>query len=1119
MANEARGSRLDIRLLGPPEVQVDGVPLTVDTRKAVAILALLATDGRPYARDELAAMLWPESDDASARGALRRTLSTLHAAVGEGPLDVGRERVALVASACRVDLADLERLAGSDASADLTAAADLVRGPFLAGFSLRDSVEFDDWRATRAAAVERTVLGVLDRLTVAREAAGDLPGAIDAAARRLDRDPLDETAHVRLMDLYAATGDRSAALRQYRTCVAVLERELGVAPLSSTTARYEAIRDAPELATRQVPPPDAASWTTAIVPARDAARPLALVARDDVLVVAMEAWARADHGGGALIALVGEAGIGKTAVGDTIAARVASAGGRVLSARAFAGERTIAYGTLVEALRHATDDPAGEACAAMLDPGTRSELGRLYPALDPGHRPPDGGGPAARTRLLAAIADGLTTLAGGPNAGMLWVDDVQWADGATLEAIAFLARRLPGRRLLVVLAWRPEDLDAEGAEFAGRVALMPDATVIELSRLGSADIAAMITDRWGPDAADPVAVERLAAASEGLPLYVVEALAGGPDLSDVSMPHGVRAVLRARIASVGEPAGQVLTTAALIGRSFDVPTLRYASGRSEEETVDAVDELLRRTLIHETAGGYGFVHDGLRELTVEATSLARRRLLHRRIADGLRLDLAGDGRDDLGRLVLIATHERDAGRDLPAAEAFRAAGERAAALFANREAIGHDEAALALGHPDAVGLHAAIGALRTRLGDYDGAIGSFEAAAALATRSELPALELSLARVHVRRGDLVAADRHLDAGLAATDDEGLAARMLVDRAVVRRRAGDIAGAAAAATEARSIATRIGDPTAIGAADRLLGLVALDRGDATEALLDLGRALAAADADPDPTARVAALTGLALAAAATGDLDAAADHGDLAIAECRRVGDRHLEAAVENHLADLYHAAGRDDEAMTHLARAVAAFAEVGGDPADPDPGIWMLSGVLTSGDGAPVEPDPLPEEPLRGGVPREQDDHLEPDRQPGRRCAGPRTLVGAGQCRDLEHALWPHHDLAQVERVVREGGEQVAIERSCTIVTLPDLGGRDDLVHAVRRERRDEPLDVAAVLGDRVADPEALDPAQLARVEPTRQPGPDRAPPTPRGHAARSRSIASRTRSTSAAVL
>lgn len=81
----------------------------------------------------------------------------------------------------------------------------------------------------------------------------------------------------------------------------------------------------------------------------------------------------------------------------------------------------------------------------------------------------------------------------------------------------------------------------------------------------------------------------------------------------------------------------------------------------------------------------------------------------------------------------------------------------------------------------------------------------------------------------------------------------------------------------------------------------------------------------------------------MAAAAGGDVETALGHGEAALADCRRIGDRHLEGAVENHLADILHAADRDDEAMTHLRRSVAAFAEVGGVPADPDPGIWMLS--------------------------------------------------------------------------------------------------------------------------------------------------------------------------------
>src|SRR5262245_13845060 len=185
-----RSDGLAIRVLGPLEVTVDGAPLVVDTRKALAILALLAVERRPFAREELAALLWPDADDESARGALRRTLSVLRAALGDRWLRGDRATVALDEPGVVVDL-----WRGGDAEAadleTLRAAGDAARGPFLAGFSLRDSPDFDDWRATRTTAVERTVATLLDRLVAAAETAGDIGGAIDAAARRVDLDPLD----------------------------------------------------------------------------------------------------------------------------------------------------------------------------------------------------------------------------------------------------------------------------------------------------------------------------------------------------------------------------------------------------------------------------------------------------------------------------------------------------------------------------------------------------------------------------------------------------------------------------------------------------------------------------------------------------------------------------------------------------------------------------------------------------------------------------------------------------------------------------------------------------------------------------------------------------------------
>lgn len=929
-------ARLDIRLLGPPEILVDGVPLVVDTRKAIAILALLGAEGRAFARVELAALLWPDADDSAAHGALRRTLSSLRSATGGDTVIVDRARVALAKDGVRVDLAELQRLAGSDGRRALAAAADLARGPFLAGFNLRDSADFDDWRAGRAVAVERTVLGVLDRLATAHQAAGDLPGAIAAASRRLDLDPLDEAGHVRLMDLFAQSGDRMNALRQYRLCVATLDRQLGVAPLESTTARYEAIRDAVEpaattaLATTRRGP-DAGSGGSRREPPPN--RPL--VGRDAQMDALRSAYATVSPATGAIAVITGEAGIGKTRVGEALADHVRARGGTVLRARAYLGERGIAYGPIVELLRSALTD---QLALARLDrAGVRSELGRLLPAIDPGGGvgPSHADGPGAHARLVAAIADGLTALAAGNVPGCIWIDDLQWADGATLEALAYLARRLAGRSLLVLLAWREDDLDETNGSVVQRLAV-PPTVVVELARLDREAVAQLAA----PVTTDPVVVDRLCEASEGLPLYVVEALAAG-DLALASMPVGVRAVLRARLAAVVDPAGQVLAAASVIGRSFDLPTVRHASGRSEGETVDALDGLLRRGLVREAGAGFDFAHGGLRDLAYESTSLTRRRLLHRRVAEALRRDVAGSGRDDLARLALIAAHERDGGRSAEAAEAFRLAGARAEDIFANRQAIEHDEAALALGHPDVAGLHAAIGRLRTRLGDYTGAIESLEAAAAAADDTTLPGIERAIAAAHLRRGDLVAAARHLDAALDGPVDQAFLARVEVDRSVVLRLGNDLPAALAAAQRALDAALGAADTAAIGAAHRSLGLISLASGDAEAALIASRQAVAAAD--EDPTARIASLTGLALAEAAAGDVEAGLRHGLAAVELCRGIGDRHLEGAVENHLADLLHAAGRDDDAMTHLRRAVEAFAEVGGDPAELAPGIWMLS--------------------------------------------------------------------------------------------------------------------------------------------------------------------------------
>ena len=225
-----------MRLLGPPRISRDGQPVAPDTRKAVALLAYLAMAGRPVARDEAVALLWPDADQSRGRAALRRTLSTLNSALDGHGLVVEGDTIALDASALWVDVHEFRHMIAAGSPAD---AVELYTGSFLAGFGLRDSVEFDQWQLGTTEQLRREVSSALERVTRSL-ASSDVDAAIATARRWVELDPLQEAAHRSLIELHSRKGDRAAAVRQYRDCVALLESELGLRPGAETTEAYEA---------------------------------------------------------------------------------------------------------------------------------------------------------------------------------------------------------------------------------------------------------------------------------------------------------------------------------------------------------------------------------------------------------------------------------------------------------------------------------------------------------------------------------------------------------------------------------------------------------------------------------------------------------------------------------------------------------------------------------------------------------------------------------------------------------------------------------------------------------------------------------------------------------------
>ena len=242
---------LEIAMLGGLRIRRGGVPVgELSLRKAEALFAYLACNRRPYAREELAELLWDERSPAQGLASLRMLLTSLRPQLGPY-LVISRASIAFdTAQPYWLDVAALEEhldaaYAGRERGAARDPAADLARleqatalyaGPFLQGFYVRDSSNFEEWMLREQERLERRVRGALHDLVAAALARHTYQEGITHALRLLQLDPLHEETTYDLMQLLALSGQRRAALEQYAACRELLEAELGVAPTEATTA-------------------------------------------------------------------------------------------------------------------------------------------------------------------------------------------------------------------------------------------------------------------------------------------------------------------------------------------------------------------------------------------------------------------------------------------------------------------------------------------------------------------------------------------------------------------------------------------------------------------------------------------------------------------------------------------------------------------------------------------------------------------------------------------------------------------------------------------------------------------------------------------------------------------
>jgi len=789
---------VQFKILGPVEVR-DGQRLVELGRpkQRVLLAVLLVHANQVLGLDRLIEELWGQEAPAQATASLQAYVSNLRRAlepgrpprtpprvlvtqppgyrlvVAPGDLDAARF-VALAAEGHR--LLEAEQL--GPAARALREALALWRGPALA-----DVGDEPFAQAERQRLEELRLVALEDRLA-AELALGGHASATAELEELVGRYPFRERLHGLLMLALYRSGRQAEALGAFRAARRTLGEELGIDP-SRWLRQLETdiLRQAPGL--DWTPPPGKAvepAQLRAAAPPAATTPPLAagegeLVGREEQLASLDAAVAGAAAGRGRLVLVAGEPGIGKSRLAEEVARRVAAQGIRVAWGRCYQGEGAPAFWPWVQAVRELLAGIApGEFSAALGPSGGElsqllPELRELLPGLEP---PPVVELEVARFRLYQAVTGLLRRLAAvGPM--LVIVDDLHWADVASLRLLVFLAGELRGARLVVVATYRDVEVAADTplAETLGALAREPVVERIALGGLGEAEVARLIANTIGTRPGEPL-VRAVHDRTDGNPFFVTELLrllqsegelqADDP-LAAVGrlIPAGVRNVLQRRLARLPEQSNAVLLVAAVAGRGFDLDLIEAVTELDDEQTLDAVEAAVVAGLVvedEEVVGRYRFAHGLVRETIYEQVSRARRVRLHGRVGEAL---LRLHGPDDPEHALELAQHAwaavpvTGAGAALPHV---LAAADHAMTRLAYEQAEQQLRRALELlgsTPPSAERTRWELGAL-VRLGNLLGQLGSPgapEAAAVFARAAELaaeaaddPAAVPALAGVH-----------------------------------------------------------------------------------------------------------------------------------------------------------------------------------------------------------------------------------------------------------------------------------------------------------------------------------------------------------------------------------
>lgn len=948
---------LRLYLLGGFRAERDGEPLASSWHRptARALVKLLAvTPNHQLLRDQIIEALWPNLDLDAADLSFRKALSwARHALEPElsprtpsAHLHLTGQVVSLDPSVW-VDVDELERRASSALE---SGAPDLLEQALsLYGGELLPEDRYEAWAEERRSALTDLHTNLLLRLARALSTSGRARDAVLRLREALKHDPAREEVHRELMRLHAVSGSREQALRQYRACCRVLRETYDVAPEPETIALYDAIRSGALQAPVDVPLP---------APLQHEA-PVGFVGRERPRDILARTLADGEEESGRpVVAVGGEAGVGKSRLVAEVARMAAAEGALVLWGAGYEQEGQLPYGPVVEAM---------SGYVASLSPAQRMQLGERYPALsrllpeigsDTAPAPPlqsEGN----RTWLFATVSRLLSDLRA-TRPVLLVLDDLHSADPPTLQLVHYLARHAHEHRCPLFVTFREEQV-LDGSSLGDLLAAMSRAgllrrlTLLPLARPESDALVA----RLPPDAEPaPSLLDHVFQLSMGNPLFAIQLLYELRESQDIELREGrwhlrssaardlparvpgqIRELVAARVERMGEASRRALSLAAVAGMESSFSVLAAAAASfspawSEDDLVDAMDEALTARILEEREGGYAFQHPLFRAALYHRLSQRRRMRLHLAVAEALER-LRPDEVEPLAHHFALSDDETRACVYL------ERAGDRAASVYANDAAESHFSE---LVHrferldrmDDAASIREKLATVLRTVSRFDGALEVLERAVeyyrSAGDDEALGRVVAQIGRVYAFRGDADAGIEHLQPVIVELErrepSSGLA-MLYASLAALYFPAGRYAESAGAATRACEIARALDEKRVLADALRHLATALGLLGRAPEGIQPIQESVALSEAIGDFTVLPVALNNIGAGYMVLGDLEQNRVYRERALQAAGRVGEQAWIGAATATLGQAHYYLGDWEQARRRANESVSILGTLG----------------------------------------------------------------------------------------------------------------------------------------------------------------------------------------------